>query len=288
MNQSTAIKCLIQVLGERGVDFEIQHRDNNLVAVTLNDTIYHFSYTKVPLNDAVVSEICKDKEYTYSVLKNVIKMPDTKGYVDPHITEAFQDYVRYETNSDVAKNIISEFDLPIIIKPNKGSGGINAFLCTEETQIVTALDTIFNQNSKNYDYVALVQKYIDIKHEYRVLVLDSEIQFIYEKDKASATFEGNLSPLHYEGAKAVLIKNEELKNKIKDFISPIFKKINLRYTGADIAIDSNGDMYLIELNGNPQVDIFVRDNGMGEVVAMFRNIVSKLENRNMKFERNQN
>ena len=50
----------------------------------------------------------------------------------------------------------------------------------------------------HYDYIFLAQEYISIAQEYRVLVYDNELQFVYLKDNSEADFTGNISPLHFE------------------------------------------------------------------------------------------
>ena len=59
-------------------------------------------------------------------------------------------------------------------------------------------------------------------------------------------------------------------------MQPVFAKINVNYGGFDIAIDQNGDYWLIEINSSPNFEIFVRDNDRQIVVTMFKDILESL------------
>ena len=48
------------------------------------------------------------------------------------------------------------------------------------------------------------------------------------------------------------------------------------YAGFDIALDTKGVYWLIEINSSPNYDIFVRDNDRQIVVTMFKGILESL------------
>ena len=99
---------------------------------------------------------------------------------------------------------------------------------------------------------------------------------LYEKDKSDAKFAGNLSPLHWDGAKAKHITDSEIISEIKNFVRPVFEEIQINYAGFDIALDTNGEYWLIEINSSPNFEIFVRDNDRQIVVTMFKDILEIL------------
>lgn len=143
-------------------------------------------------------------------------------------------------------------------------------------EIRNALDRIFNVNSKNYDYVALVQESIHIVREYRSVCLKQEQIVLYEKDISQAEFTGNLSPLHWEGAIARSVTDLQTIQAIDRFIQPIFQKMAIAYVGLDIALDDRDQYWLIEANSHPNFDIFIRDNGENEIVKLFQKILEYL------------
>ncbi|NEP58854.1 MAG: ATP-grasp domain-containing protein, partial [Symploca sp. SIO2G7] len=217
-----------------------------------------------------------DKSYTYQLLKDKISTPKTASFLSPFCDEKYRAYLEYANIDAIVKEITKIFALPIIIKRNQGFAGNNIFLCQNKEQIKLSIKQIFNVNSKDYDYVVLAQEYIEIVNEYRAIIFNGELLLLYEKNKTSAKFVGNLSPLHWEGAKAIHITDRKLLSEMEKFIKPIFQEIPLSYAGVDIAIDKNGKFWLIELNSSPNYQIFIRDNGEEILIEMFKKMLKNL------------
>jgi glutathione synthase/RimK-type ligase-like ATP-grasp enzyme len=56
-------------------------------------------------------------------------------------------------------------------------------------------------------------------------------------------------------------------------VKPIFKEISVNYGGLDIALDKNGNYWLIEINSSSGFDIFIRDNSEAVIVEMFKKML---------------
>ena len=255
------------------IEFEILHPNQNLVKVKLSDREYYFTNYSTPLIPQSIAEIFKDKQYFYQVFRDIVKMPRTVSFISPYCDQKYKEYLRYSTIDEIIAEIENNFELPVIVKRNRGSGGNNVFKCFDLLQIRNALDCIFNVNSKNYDYVALVQEPINIVKEYRSVCLNQEQIVVYDKDISQAAFTGNLSPLHWEGAIAKQVSNDETIASINKFIQPVFRKMSIPYVGLDIALDDHQNYWLIEANSHPNFDIFIRDNGEDAIVGLFEEIL---------------
>ncbi|MCL1489544.1 MAG: alpha-L-glutamate ligase [Pseudanabaena sp. Salubria-1] len=269
----TNIKMLLGACKKLSIEFEILHPNQNLVKVKLSNREYYFTNYSTPLIPQSLAEIFKDKQYFYQVFRDVVKMPRTVSFISPYCDQRYKEYLRYSTTDDIIAEIENSFELPVIVKRNRGSGGNNVFKCFDLLQIRNALDCIFNVNSKNYDYVALVQEPINIVKEYRSVCLNQEQIVVYDKDISQAAFTGNLSPLHWEGAIAKQVSNDETIASINKFIQPIFRKMSIPYVGLDIALDAHQNYWLIEANSHPNFDIFIRDNGEDAIVGLFEEIL---------------
>jgi glutathione synthase/RimK-type ligase-like ATP-grasp enzyme len=269
----TNIKMLLGACKKLSIEFEILHPNQNLVKVKLSDREYYFTNYSTPLIPQSIAEIFKDKQYFYQVFRDIVKMPRTVSFISPYCDQKYKEYLRYSTTDDIIAEIENNFELPVIVKRNRGSGGNNVFKCFDLLQIRNALDCIFNVNSKNYDYVALVQEPINIVKEYRSVCLNQEQIVVYDKDISQAAFTGNLSPLHWEGAIAKQVSNDETIASINKFIQPIFRKMSIPYVGLDIALDDHQNYWLIEANSHPNFDIFIRDNGEDAIVGLFEEIL---------------
>jgi glutathione synthase/RimK-type ligase-like ATP-grasp enzyme len=230
----------------------------------------------MPFNSASIAQIFKDKEYTYQLLNGKINTPRTIGFFSPHCQEKYKKYLTFPDIESILLEVHKNFALPMILKKNRGAGGNNVFLCETTEQVKEALEIIFNIDSKDYDYVALAQEYIEIAREYRAVFCKEKLVLLYEKDKSQAKFAGNLSPLHWEGAKAKHIINPNLMSEIEDFVKPVFAEMAINYAGFDIALDKKGQYWLIEINSTPNYDIFMRDNDRQIVVTMFKGILESL------------
>jgi glutathione synthase/RimK-type ligase-like ATP-grasp enzyme len=272
----TNIKMLLEACKRLDIGYEILHPNQNLVKVKICDREFYFTNYSTPLTPQSIAEIFKDKQYFYQVFRDVVKMPRTVSFISPYCDQKYKEYLQFSTIEEIIAEIESNFELPIILKRNRGSGGNNVFKCSDLLQIRNALDHIFNVNSKNYDYVALAQEHIHIVKEYRSVCLNQEQVILYDKDFSQAEFTGNLSPLHWDGAIAKQVTNHETIAAIAEFIKPIFQKMPIAYVGLDVAIDDRGVYWLIEANSHPNFDIFIRDNGEDAVVQLFEKILKLL------------
>lgn len=273
----TNIRMLMQACKNSSIAYEILHPNQNVVKVKFGDREYYFTNYSTPLTSQSVAEIFKDKQYFYQIFQGVVRMPRTLSFISPYCDEKYLEYLEFSSIDKIITEIKKNFALPVILKRNRGSGGNNVFKCTDLLEVRNALDHIFNINSKNYDYVALVQEPIHIIKEYRSVCLNHEQIVLYEKDISQAKFTGNLSPLHWEGAIAKQIDDVHVMQAINQLIKPIFQKMAIAYVGLDIAFDNQGNYWLIEANSHPNFDIFIRDNGEEAIVQLFQKILEYLK-----------
>ena len=272
----TNISLVLEACRELNIPYEILHPSQNLIRIRHGGEDYFFVNYMTAFDSGSLAQIFKDKEYTYQLLKAHINTPKTLSFVSPHCEDKYQKYLSFPDIESIVLEVNKNFAFPVIIKRNRGSGGNNVFLCESGEQIKAALEIIFNVNSKDYDYVALAQEYIEITREYRAIFCKEKLVLLYEKDKSQAEFAGNLSPLHWEGAKAQHITNSRVIAEIEDFVRPVFAEMAIDYAGFDIALDTKGAYWLIEINSSPNYDIFVRDNDRQIVVTMFKGILESL------------
>jgi len=262
----------------------LKHQDIDeagvFIKVELDSNKFHFFIANnLGLNDEVVYKINRDKVYTHNLLDKYIKMPRSTSYVDTQYADLYQGFSKFESHDEIVSDIVKNNSLPVIIKPNSKEQGTNVFCCQTKNEVENAVKTIFDKKSFNYDHVLLVEGKIDILEEFRIVFYKGKVQFIYQKDNKNkdSKFSENLSPLHFENARAVLIseKSKTFEN-LNTFIQPIFQQLNIVYGGLDVAIDNSGDIYLFEINSNPGFSYFVRDNSEKILVEMFEKIIKDL------------
>ncbi|MEH2434783.1 MAG: YheC/YheD family protein [Nostoc sp.] len=269
------VSLLLQACENLNISYEIFKPAENLIKIKLNNKQHYFCNYSTPLINQAVAKLIKDKEYTYHILKQKIKLPRTVGFLSPFCDIQYKIYLKFPSIQDIVLEIKEKFETPVIVKRNSGSGGHNVFLCQNTDEIETAVKEIFNINHK-YDYVAIAQEFIHIKSEYRAIFLNKELVLLYEKDISDAEFVGNLSPLHWNGAKAKYINEPKILSEIANFAQPIFEELDLNYGGLDIVLDRDNQYWLIEINSHPNYSIFTRDNGEELVLKIFEKMLISL------------
>ncbi|MEH2004960.1 ATP-grasp domain-containing protein [Nostoc sp.] len=269
------VSLLLQACENLNISYEIIYPAENLIKIELNNKPHYFCNYSTPLINQAVAHLIKDKEYTYHVLKKKVKLPRTLGFLSPFCDMQYKIYLKFPNIQDIVLEIKRNFETPVIVKRNSGSSGHNVFLCKNQDEIENALKEIFNINHK-YDYVALAQELIQIKSEYRAVFLNKELVLLYEKDITDAKFVGNLSPLHWNGAKAKYINEPQILSEIASFTKPVFEELDLDYGGLDIVLDRDNQYWLIEINSHPNFSIFTRDNGEEYVLRIFEKMLISL------------
>lgn len=245
----------------------------NILEIRDGQSVIRFVQNHVPVADDVFVMICKDKWFMYDVLKESdISLPQTLQYLNPHTHEKYTQFVKFPSLESIVTDIESQLSYPVVVKKSRWYLGINVFVCQTRDDVVQSIEIIFN-NNKHYDYVCIVQEYKEIQHEYRVIIYKDTIQFVYEKVNHDAIFQWNLSPLHREGATAVVIEEKKILTDLERFVSGMSDQIEIPYAWLDIGYDEKGDYFLIEINDHPGYSKFVRDCGDERVVELFEKIV---------------
>lgn len=261
-------QALIIACDKLGVKYTVIGQDKIAIKLHTNPPLFSINHLN-PFISYATSRLLKDKSLTYQLLNKKITMPKQISFFDPNTNQEHSEFVKYKDINQILSKIEKEFTYPVIVKKNQGSIGVNVFKCENKNQVAQSLNKIFDKNSRHYDYIALVESYIDIAFEYRVITIQNKIELLYLKDNRNAKFIGNLSPLHFEGSKAVDINDKKLFTQFEEFIAPVFDEIDIPYAGFDIAIDSNNKMWLIEVNGSPSFEIYIRDNATKKVEGFY-------------------
>ena len=272
------ISALVKACSNLNLPYDTHHSTENLVSVTIANKKYLFLNWTTPLNPQSVMQLCQDKDYFFSFYRNVVKMPKTTAFLNPYSDEKYEKYLNQKTVFEIINQVESVHEYPIIVKKNRGSWGTNVFKVENRRKLEKGFLDIFNLNSASFDYVGLSQDYIEIETEFRVIFLNGEYQFAYKKVTDNAVFKDNLSPLHWEGAKAKIVTSHDEIEKLKSFCAPIFDKLMIPFCGLDVVKDKAGEYWLIEANSSPGFDYIIEHEGPGIVISLYENILSAIKN----------
>ncbi|NCN03671.1 MAG: alpha-L-glutamate ligase [Candidatus Pacebacteria bacterium] len=274
-NKLVTTNLIATACKELNLDFSFVTKNKTIVAIKLPDKIHYIINSNLGLINSTEAHLCIDKAYQYEILNKVVNIPPTISYLDPF--SKYGNFAPYKTHQEIEDQIISDFSLPIVIKKNTGTEGENVFACHNRSEVKKAIQDIFNLDSYLYDHVLIAQDRIDIKNEYRAIFYKNKLELLYKKDNSQAQFIGNLSPLHFAGAKAFDITDNKLLQRVESFVLPVFEKISLSYAGFDIAEDQTGKLWLIEINSVPGYAHYLDNNPQEKVFNLFTKILADLK-----------
>lgn len=132
----------------------------------------YFRDTAIDLNSLGASAVAKDKDHANFFMRGM-------GYPTvPGMTFYSDDWARIvdpERTVDAGWRYAKEIGLPVIVKPNSGTGGNGVELVHTKAAFYRAMRAIFRK-----DKVALVQQLVR-GNDYRIVVLDDNVISAYER-----------------------------------------------------------------------------------------------------------
>lgn len=268
------IACLIQACQTLNINYEFVDKDKNFVKVLIGDTHHYFHANRTPFNTEAVAGICKDKDHTYQLLSNTVRMPKTLAFLDFRVDKHYQRYVIYKSMEAILEQIDAHLSYPIIIKRNRGCLGRNVFLCETPKQATEAIEAVFDNSKVYYDYIALAQEYIPSVKEFRFVCFAKEPVLAYERYLAGTSFKA--SYWNAPQGSAIDVDDPKLIEELLEFVLPVYQVLDIGFVGFDIVRSQEGSLYLLELNSGPRFDHFVQFNGREKVIAMYQTILNRL------------
>ncbi|KAJ1457940.1 hypothetical protein M885DRAFT_480893 [Pelagophyceae sp. CCMP2097] len=160
-----------------------------------------FGYT-FDINGAGAAEVCKEKAATSLVLgSHGVANVEHRVFLNPS-NEFTAPYVPPEGNYTSMRALIeTEFGgLPVVLKPLKGSGGLDVIRAASWKDVEAAVQLIFGR-----EYGVAVSKFYDIRDEYRCVCLDDKVYVAYRKHRQRVVGDGernvaSLAARHIESA----------------------------------------------------------------------------------------
>lgn len=263
---------------------------------------------KFDLNEQGIGLVADDKFALYEVLseKNVpiIEHKIVYNKTNKH------DYAIGCNTYEYVKDYFLNNNNHIVIKQNEGTCGNNVFNVTDINEIDNVLDKIFIRN-----YSISICPFYNIKHEYRVIMLDKEPQLMYAKYLPIVKGNGKktirelliefnhdyfIDKLEDSKFDEILEENEEFQynwkfnlsqgsiaKKVNDSVlaeniiklaRKVCGEINLRFGSIDIIQTTDDKLYVLEVNSGVMMDNYIRLMPDGYITAkrVYKNAIEKL------------
>ena len=261
-----------------------------------DNQIHYIIAHKFDLNNNSIATILDDK-YAFYELMELKKNPIIKHHI------IFKNY-----SPDYIKELYELYNHDLVIKANLGSCGKEVFHETDLENIYKLLDKLLINN-----YSLSICPYINIKNEYRVIILDSQILLMYGKIKPAVQGDGkktlselliDFNPYYFSKKKnipdIVLPKGEkyeynwqfnlsrganlfvdiprDLEKKISTLALKVAQETNIRFCSIDIILDENANLYLMEANSGVMLDNFmnIHPNGLNIAKYIYGSAINKM------------
>src|SRR3989344_2596390 len=117
-NSILQLTCVKAACKRLGLSYKEHDKNGNLFTVEAPSGSLFFANFATPFNSGAVEQICKDKEFTYILLHDVVMMPVTQGYFDPAYREEHGRFKKFKDIEAIADDIESRFSYPLVIKRN--------------------------------------------------------------------------------------------------------------------------------------------------------------------------
>lgn len=176
------ISCLRDIAASRQLRFETFSHDWIIRLSDENRSRHVYGYT-FELNSATAARVAGDK----SAVSDLLASRDI-----PHVAHRLflhprlGGYVQTDGNWCDAMAYAHEHDYDVVCKPNEGTSGRNVLRVSCQRELEDAIQTLLEHNLS-----LAISPFYEITHEYRVILLDSDILLSYAKTPPTVVGNGH-------------------------------------------------------------------------------------------------
>lgn len=149
------------------------------------------------------------------------------------------------TKNEFSLDLIKKLGFPIIIKDLSSQRMEGIYVVANEEEL-----TDFVKKNKSRKFI--FQKYIEIKNEYRVFVIEGKAVSAHTKVKRDY-HSGKLKYMNLNEWHK-FVKVESLPRKLVKEAKKAATELSLDIAGVDVCIDKKGNIYCLEVNRGPGID----------------------------------
>ena len=296
MKESNYLKIIKQICEKNNIELET-FSDNWILKLKKNNQCKYIIGYKFGLNVDSNSGICNDKNAISEILTS-FNIPNVKHEI--FMSDKYYNFVSKEENLKKMYKLLEENN-ELVCKPNEGTGGNFVFHVTNKEQ----LKNISNDILSRYRSMA-ISKYIEIKEEYRLVMLNKKVKLIYSKVRPYIIGNGkdtiqelynryiieknllekncikredrNKILMPYEkynlewrhnlgnGSKSNLDITEDIKNDLIKIATEVCNVLDINFASVDII--SDGKNYkILEINSGVMMEYFSRESESNYLIA---------------------
>ena len=278
-----------QICNENDIKYKLLSKDW-VIMLEKDGKNRYICGNKFDLNGHGIGLITDDKFALYEVLKEKgIPVIEHKIVYNKNNQS---DYAIACNTHEYVKDYFLKQNQNIVIKPNNGMCGNDVFNVTDINEIDEILDKLFIKN-----FSISICPFYNIKHEYRIVMLDGESKLVYRKYLPTVIgdgkktirelllefnndyFQDKLQDSKYDrilskyekfqygwkfnlsqGATAKRLEDEELCKKLINLAKQVCRETNLKFANVDIIETTNNDLLVLEVNSGVTINKYVSLN----------------------------
>lgn len=265
-------KIIKEICEEENIKLDIV--SNNWIYVLEKDgRIKYMAGSKFQLNEHSVAHIIDDKYALFDVL-NKFDIPVLRHYL------FYKDY-----DKEYVKDLFYRYNEEVVVKANTGMSGKDVYRINSLNDLYEKMDYLFETQ-----FSISFLPYYDIKTEYRLIVLDGELELLFAKVKPVVIGDGvksikellmDFNPIFFEsvevedrvlakeevyeyswkfnlarGALAVVDIDLNMKTKLLELLHQVLDVLDIRFASVDL-VDVDGKLYVLEINSGVDAPKFL-------------------------------
>jgi gamma-F420-2:alpha-L-glutamate ligase len=247
--------------------YHLKHGDLAQYDVLLVREVFFFS--KYAIN---VIEYMKNKgkvvvDNNLSVLRHTMnKLVDGQKIIQAGLPFPKSMYApNYASYQAILPEIQKEIGFPLLLKHKSAGKGSGIFKMNDRLDLENKLQDFYEAESIKSYYV---QEMLDLKADYRILVVADEVIGVMQRIPKAGEFRANFS---LGGS----VKVAELTDEIRDIASRAAKATEAHFAGVDIVYTKDNKPYVLEVNRTPGFQGFMTAHKK-DIPALFVNYIEKL------------
>lgn len=230
-----------------------------------NGVVRSLRYLSLDLNHIASADIARDKDYAkFFMEKRGYPVAEGETFFEKDWARA----VKSKRTILKAPQYAKRLGYPVIVKPNSKSQGTDVCLVWNKKELILALRKIFKG-----DKVAIIERYLP-GHDYRIVVLDTEIISAYERIPLSVTGDGKNSVSNLLKKKQQLFIKQNRDTRINFSDSRIKLKLSRQSLSFKSILKKGEQVFLLDnanlSTGGDSVDV------TKTIHKSFKNIAIKL------------
>ncbi|MBT5832391.1 MAG: hypothetical protein HOH77_19545, partial [Candidatus Latescibacteria bacterium] len=267
-----SLHCLEMACQNLDIAYTPVSDNGNVVCLRKDGRPMYFMRNKHPFNDYVSGRLAEDKGYQYELFQQGgVLIPQTMTVFNPLADRRYDRYKTHVSIDAMVEDVMTQFDLPVVLKRNRGSMAQGVYLETDVGGLRNRLQSLCEESGR-MDNVLLIQAFV-AGPEYRIVASQDDLLLAYEKQSDAGVME-DLNPLHQVGGVAVPVLDPQLLKDMRVLVRALNAVLDLGFYAIDVIAGADG-LFVLEVNPNPICHFYNLHNGRGDFVRVYDYLLQK-------------